>query len=144
MGSVSHINSSGLNVKTLLSPAFSSNTRPPSSPSTPRHRASALLHMPSPFSVCLAEAVQDSVQPSVGIQSSQSQVFFKVESAGLYFLRRTAVLILRPAIAGCPAGEEAVKVFAALKDKNHIPIISFREERKRRERKGQLQKMKKI
>lgn len=28
-----------------------------------------------------------------------------VESTGLYFLRRTAVLILRPAIACCPAGE---------------------------------------
>lgn len=68
--------------------------------------------MPSNFSVCLAETFQDLIQPSVGIQSSHSQVYFIVESTGLYFLRRTAVLILRPAIACCPAGE-AVKDFAA-------------------------------
>lgn len=47
----------------------------------------------------------------MGIQSSQSQVYLIVESTGLYFLRRTAVLILRPAIACCPEGD-AVKDFA--------------------------------
>lgn len=38
-------------------------------------------------------------------QSESSLFFFKVGFTGLYFLRRTAVLILRPAIACCPAGE---------------------------------------
>lgn len=64
--------------------------------------------MPSNFSVCQVETLQDLIQPSVGLQSSRSQVYFLVEAAELYFLRRTAVLILRPAIACCPAGE-AVK-----------------------------------
>ncbi len=58
----------------------------------------------------------------MGIQSSQSQVYLIVESTGLYFLRRTAVLILRPAIAGCPA-EEAEKDLVDLQEQKNIPII---------------------
>lgn len=81
----------------------------PSNPSTKWHRASARLHMPTNFSVCPDETTQD-----FNLQWGYSQVEvvrLLAETSGLYFLRRTAVLILRPAMACCPAGE-AVKDFA--------------------------------
>lgn len=93
----------------------------------PTHPARAAPNSPKPrpFFTCqvISVFVQDlSGRYSVGIQSSQSQVYFIVESPGLYFLRRTAVLILRPAIAGCPAGV-GVKDFVDLEEHMTVPLL---------------------
>lgn len=107
VGLVSNSKSSGLHCENLGIIRWAQ-----SGPPGPR----PLLPMPSHFSVLSA------LRPSVGKQSSQSQVCFLVESTGLYFLRRTAVLILRPAIACCPAGE-AVKDFVDLEEQNDVLVI---------------------
>lgn len=45
------------------------------------------------------------VQSPVGTQSSHSQAFCPVKTVWFYLRRRTAVLILRPAIVGVTAGD---------------------------------------
>lgn len=57
----------------------------------------------------------------MGIQSSHSNVWVLVKTATIYFLRRTAVLILRPAIAGCPP-EVAVNDFVDLWEQTQVPL----------------------
>lgn len=108
----SHVDVSGLHVKASenISPAYKLKPAHPSSPSAkPSPKPRPFFPHAKVISVFVKLRPSRTLfQPSVGIWSSPSQVYFLVESTGLYFLRRTAVLILRPAIVCCPAGE-AVK-----------------------------------
>lgn len=69
-------------------------------------QASALLFKQSLCGVRLSSSDLLAHYSAFSGENSQSKSsLLKVQFTGFYFLRRTAVLILRPAIACCPAGE---------------------------------------